>query len=121
MKPPDLILKNANVITMNPGQPRAELVAVSRDRISLVADSDGLTSLALADARIIRQSCQQQGVDDDERRLRRRASLGGIQKKAIQSGIRSEKGCIPNPAFDKARFAETISGRSIMEHETWQD
>jgi len=56
MQRPDLVLKNANVITMNPGQPRAELVVVNGDRISLVADSDVLDSLPLADTRII--DCQ---------------------------------------------------------------
>jgi len=36
----DVILKNANVITMNPAQPRAELVAISGDSIFHVGSND---------------------------------------------------------------------------------
>ena len=40
----DLILKNANVLTMEPDQPRAELVAVKGDRIIFVGGNDSLDS-----------------------------------------------------------------------------
>ncbi len=52
----DLILKNARVITMNPGQPAAELVVIKGDRISLVAGNEELTSVKGAGTRII--DCQ---------------------------------------------------------------
>jgi hypothetical protein len=49
----DLVLKNANVITMNPKQPAAELVAINANRITLVAGNDKLGELAGAKTRII--------------------------------------------------------------------
>ena len=41
----DLVLKNLNVITMDPEQPAAELVAVKGDRILMVAGNDSLESV----------------------------------------------------------------------------
>ncbi len=52
----DLILKNANVITMDPCQPRAELVASKGDRILLVASDDELEEIRGKKTRII--DCQ---------------------------------------------------------------
>ncbi len=52
----DIILKNANVMTMDAGQPTAELVAVTGDKISLVAGNDELESVAGARTRLI--DCQ---------------------------------------------------------------
>ena len=52
----DLILKNANVITIDPAQPTAELVAIKGDRILLVAGKEGLASVKGAKAKII--DCQ---------------------------------------------------------------
>ncbi|MFC2002213.1 amidohydrolase [Chloroflexota bacterium] len=52
----DLILKNANVITMNARRPTAELVAVVGDKSCLVAGNDELESVAGARTRII--DCQ---------------------------------------------------------------
>jgi predicted amidohydrolase YtcJ len=52
----DLVLKNANVITMDGHQPSAELVAVTGDKISLVADSDAIESVTGAGTRTI--DCQ---------------------------------------------------------------
>ena len=52
----DLILKNARVITMDPAQPDAELVAVEGDRIVLVGRDDDLESLVSAGTRVI--DCQ---------------------------------------------------------------
>lgn len=52
----DLILKNANVITMNPAQPAAELVAIKSNRILLVGDNEEQEHLAGAETKII--DCQ---------------------------------------------------------------
>jgi len=52
----DLILKNANVITMDARQPTAELVAVVGDRILLVGSNEELESVTGAGTRII--DCQ---------------------------------------------------------------
>ncbi len=52
----DIILKNANVITMDAGQPTAELVAITGDKISLVSGNDELESVAGASTRVI--DCQ---------------------------------------------------------------
>jgi predicted amidohydrolase YtcJ len=52
----DIILKNANVLTMDNRQPAAELVAITGDKISLVAGNDGLASAAGATTRVI--DCQ---------------------------------------------------------------
>lgn len=52
----DLILKNANVITMDPAQPTAGLVAIKDGRILLVADADRLESVKGAGSRIL--DCQ---------------------------------------------------------------
>ncbi|MBM2825120.1 MAG: Amidohydrolase 3 [Dehalococcoidales bacterium] len=49
----DIILKNANVITVDPGQPAASLVAIKGDRIGLVGDSQELESLQGAATRVI--------------------------------------------------------------------
>lgn len=52
----DLIFTNARVITMDPGQPIAELVAIKGDSISLVAGDEELASVRGAGTRII--DCQ---------------------------------------------------------------
>ncbi|MFC2034754.1 amidohydrolase [Chloroflexota bacterium] len=53
----DLILKNANVVTVDQNHPNARLVAVKRDTIVLVTDnSDGLQSISGAKTKII--DCQ---------------------------------------------------------------
>ncbi len=49
----DLILKNANVITMDKNETRAAGVAVKWDRISKVGDNFEVSALAGRDARII--------------------------------------------------------------------
>jgi len=49
----DIILKNASVITMDARQPAAELVAITGDKISLVASNNELESAAGAKTRII--------------------------------------------------------------------
>jgi len=51
-----LILKNANVITMNPRQPAAELVAIGGNRVMLVGGNGDLESVRGAETRII--DCQ---------------------------------------------------------------
>jgi len=52
----DIILKNANVITVDPGQPTAELVAIKGDKILLVAGGERLESVRGAKTKII--DCQ---------------------------------------------------------------
>ncbi len=52
----ELILKNANVITMDSRQPRAGLVAIADGKIRLVAGNDALESVARPGTRII--DCQ---------------------------------------------------------------
>jgi predicted amidohydrolase YtcJ len=49
----DLVLKNANVITMDHRQPAAGLVAVRGDKILLVAGNDSLESVTVPGTRII--------------------------------------------------------------------
>ncbi len=49
----DLVLKNANVITMDARKPHAELVAIEGNRICLVADSRDLESVSGAKTRVI--------------------------------------------------------------------
>jgi len=52
----DLILKNANVITLDPRQPTAELVAIKGDKIWLVTNNEKLESVKGAKTRVI--DCQ---------------------------------------------------------------
>ncbi len=52
----DLILKNANVITLDPKQPRAELLAVKGDRIVLVGGDESFDSVKGAKTKVI--DCQ---------------------------------------------------------------
>jgi predicted amidohydrolase YtcJ len=52
----DIVLKNANVITVDSGQPTAELVAITGDKISLVSGNDELARVAGAGTRVI--DCQ---------------------------------------------------------------
>ena len=52
----DLILKNANVITMDPRQPKAELVAIKDDKILLVAGNKELESVRGTETKVI--DCQ---------------------------------------------------------------
>ena len=52
----DLILKNANVITMDPRQPKAELVAIKGDKILLVAGNKELESVRGTETKVI--DCQ---------------------------------------------------------------
>ena len=56
----DLVLKNADVITMEPGQPAAELVAIRGERILLVAGNEELESVRGARTKII--DCQEKTV-----------------------------------------------------------
>ena len=56
----DLILKNANVITLDPRQANAELVAIKGDKIWLVAGNEELESARGAKTRII--DCQGKAV-----------------------------------------------------------
>lgn len=56
----DIVFKNARVITMNPEQPVAELLAVKGDRIMIVADRDNMESVCGADTRII--DCQSKTI-----------------------------------------------------------
>jgi predicted amidohydrolase YtcJ len=49
----DLILNNANVITMDPAHPTAGLVAIKGNKIWLVADSDRLGEVKGGKAKII--------------------------------------------------------------------
>jgi len=49
----DLILKNANIITVDPEKPNAELVAIKGDRILSVGDNEGLESFSGAGTRVI--------------------------------------------------------------------
>jgi len=49
----DIVLKNASVITMDAGQPKAELVAVIGDKITLVGSNDELASATGAGTRVI--------------------------------------------------------------------
>ena len=49
----DLILKNARVITMDPAQPAAEMVAIMGDRILLVSGNDSVESVRGAGTRVI--------------------------------------------------------------------
>ena len=56
MSAADLIIKNANVMTMEPRQPSAELVAIEGDKILLVAGNEELESLRGAGTKII--DCQ---------------------------------------------------------------
>jgi predicted amidohydrolase YtcJ len=51
--PADLVLTNANVITMNPAQPRAELVAIKGNKIWLVGDNDQLGEVRGAKTKLI--------------------------------------------------------------------
>ena len=53
MRLADLILKNANVITMDAGQPSAGLVAITGGKILLVANNDELAAVAGAKTRVI--------------------------------------------------------------------
>jgi len=56
MLPADLILKNANIITVDPAQPNAGLVAVKGDKILLVGANDRLGEVKGAGTRVI--DCQ---------------------------------------------------------------
>lgn len=56
----DLVLKNASVITMDPGRPEAGLVAAAGGEIMLVADNDRLESFVGPGTRVI--DCQGKAV-----------------------------------------------------------
>ncbi len=56
----DLILKNANIVTVDPRQPAAELVAIKGSKILLVADNKSLESVRGARTKII--DCQAKTV-----------------------------------------------------------
>ncbi|MFC1900453.1 amidohydrolase [Chloroflexota bacterium] len=52
----DLILKNAHVITVDPRQPSAELIAITGDKILLVSGNNSLESVTGPDSKVI--DCQ---------------------------------------------------------------
>ncbi len=52
----DFILKNTNVVTVDPYQPTAELVAIKGDKILLVGSNENLESVRGANTKII--DCQ---------------------------------------------------------------
>ena len=43
---PDIILHNANIITVNPLQPKAEAIAISEDKIIAIGNNDEILNLA---------------------------------------------------------------------------
>ena len=43
---PDIILHNANIITVNPLQPKAEAIAISGDKIIAIGNNDEILNLA---------------------------------------------------------------------------
>jgi len=45
-KNPDIILYNANIITVNPLQPKAEALAISDDKIVAIGDNNSILRLA---------------------------------------------------------------------------
>ena len=49
----NLVLKNANVITMDAGQPTAEVVAITGDRILLVTSNAEIDSVVGARTKVI--------------------------------------------------------------------
>ena len=49
----DIVLKNANVITMDAARPSADLVAITDDKIALVAGNDTLDAVSGAGTRVI--------------------------------------------------------------------
>jgi predicted amidohydrolase YtcJ len=49
----DIVLKNANVITMDPARPSAGLVAITGDKIALVAGNGALDAVSGAKTRVI--------------------------------------------------------------------
>jgi predicted amidohydrolase YtcJ len=49
----DIILKNANVITMDAARPSAQLVAITGDKITLVDDNNGLDNVSGPKTRVI--------------------------------------------------------------------
>ncbi|MCJ8308969.1 MAG: amidohydrolase [Rhizobiaceae bacterium] len=51
--PPDLVILNGSVLTMDRRAPRAEAVAITADRISAVGKTDDIRALATADTKII--------------------------------------------------------------------
>ena len=52
----DLILKNANVITLDPNQPAAGLVAIKGDKVLLVVGNEEMEGVKGAETRVI--DCQ---------------------------------------------------------------
>jgi hypothetical protein len=56
MQTADLILKNANVITMDPAQPTAEMVAIKDNKILLVAGNDKLEHVKGGNTKVV--DCQ---------------------------------------------------------------
>jgi len=50
---PDLVIVNAQVLTMDDPQPRAQAVAVAQDRILAVGDNDNIKGLAGPDTQVI--------------------------------------------------------------------
>src|SRR3989304_6286851 len=49
----DIVLKNANVITMDAGRPSAALVAITGDKITLAGGHEALDDVSGAGARVI--------------------------------------------------------------------
>ena len=50
---PDLVLCNARVITLNDGQPAAEMVAIREERIVWVGSNEDLDGLATGDTEVV--------------------------------------------------------------------
>ncbi|MCV5090938.1 hypothetical protein OFC13_30375, partial [Escherichia coli] len=49
----DLVIVNANVVTMNRSLPKAEAIAIAGDRIISVGNNSEITGLAAPNARLI--------------------------------------------------------------------
>ncbi len=50
---PDTVILNANVITIDPGQPRAQAVAISQGRFVAVGDTDSVSRLAGPNTKVV--------------------------------------------------------------------
>ena len=53
MATPDLIIVNADIITMDPSRPRAQAVAVADGRISAVGSDNEITALVGEDTQVV--------------------------------------------------------------------
>ncbi|MGD8494946.1 MAG: amidohydrolase [Gemmatimonadales bacterium] len=120
-EPADLILRGGHIITMDPGQPRAEALAVSGDRLVYVGDEAGVESWRGPETRVVDLdgATALPGLTDGHAHL---MGTGRLEARVDLLGTTSYAQVLEavTAAVERAKPGEWILGRG-WHQEKWSD